>query len=320
MEIGADWRFFNNRLGFDFTYYQINSKDQFIQLPAPSGSGYTTYFVNAGSIVNKGMELSLNITPIRNNDFEWKTTFNYSQNENKVEELHKDLANGVSTGGAEGVNTRFKKGGSIGDFYGFKFQRDDKGRIKLNAKDKPMRTQKQELLGNANADWQLGWSNNLTYKQFSLNILFNGKFGGKVISQTEAMLDGYGVSKRTADARDAGGFVGEFVKPDGTVVKKIPAEDYYKTTGNRNGIKEPYVYDRTNIRLSQLALSYLWKLNTPVLKDITLSLVGNNLFYVYKKAPFDPELAMNTGRNFQSVDNFTLPATRTYGFNVKFNF
>lgn len=318
-EVGADWLFFNNRLGFDFTYYHINSKDQFIQLPAPSGSGYTSYFVNAGSIVNKGIELSLNITPVQQNDFIWKTTFNYAQNENKVEELHPELKNPISTGSSEGFNSKFLKGGAIGDIYVFKFKRDKQGRIILDAQDKPTKTEKEEYIGNGNPNWSLGWSNTITYKQFQLNMLFSGKFGGKVVSQTEAMLDGYGVSQRSADARDQGGFKGNFVK-DGKSVDKISAANYYQTIGGRNGIKEPYVFDRTNIRLSQLALSYQFNLKSGLLNSMIFSLVGNNLFYVYKKAPFDPELAMSTGRNFQSIDNFNLPATRTYGFNVKFNF
>ena len=319
-EVGADWRFFGNRLGFDFTYYHINSKDQFIELEAPTGSGYTSYFVNAGSIVNKGMELSLNITPVRTNDLEWRTTFNYAQNENKVEELTPELKNPITTGSSEGFDSKFEKGGSIGDIYVFKFKRDKEGRIILGNNGKPTKTQKTEYIGNANPDWSLGWANTVTYKQFSLNILLNGKFGGKVVSQTEARLDGWGVSKRTADARDAGGVKGKFVKADGTKVDKIPAKDYYQATGGRNGIKEPYVYDRTNIRVSQLAVSYFWALNNKFLKDVTFSLVGNNLLYLYRVAPFDPELASNTGRDFQSVDNFNLPPTRTYGFNVKFNF
>ena len=114
------------------------------------------------------------------------------------------------------------------------------------------------------------------YGDFSLFVVLSGKFGGKVVSQTEAMLDGYGVSKRTADARDSGGVSIEAVKTDGTLVKKIPARDYYTTIGGRNGIKEPYVYDRTNIKLSQISLSYTLdakKMNLPM-DNVVMSLVA----------------------------------------------
>ncbi len=321
-EAGADWRFLDNRIGFDVTYYHINSKDQFIELPAPSGSGYTSYYVNAGSIVNKGIELTMNAVPIKTEDFSWQTALNYAQNTNKVEKLHDDLRNPITTGVAEGYDSKFVKDGSIGDIYVYKFKRDSQGRIMLDDDSKPRKTETTELIGNANPDWSLGWSNNLTYKGFSLGILFSAKFGGKVVSQAEAMLDGYGVSKRTADARDAGGVEIDAVDKDGNAVSKISARDYYTTIGGRNGIKEPYVYDRTNIRLSQLSLSYTldteklnWSLN-----NIVISVVANNLFFLYKKAPFDPELAMNTGRDYQSLDNFNLPSTRTYGLNLQFNF
>ncbi len=96
----------------------------------------------------------------------------------------------------------------------------------------------------------------------------------------------------------------------------------YTTVGDRNGILEAYVYDRTNVRLSQLALTYdfdMTKLSLP-LKAASVSLVGQNLFFIYKDAPYDPELAMNTGLGSQSLDNFNLPSTRTYGFNLKITF
>ena len=132
------------------------------------------------------------------------------------------------------------------------------------------------------------------------------------------MLDGYGVSKRSGDARDAGGVTINAVQDD-VAVTSIDPRSYYTTIGDRNGIKEPYVYDRTNIRLTQFSLSYNFNttaLNIPV-KAASISFVGQNLFFFYKKAPFDPELAMSTSTDFQSLDNFNLPSTRTFGFNLK---
>ena len=162
----------------------------------------------------------------------------------------------------------------------------------------------------------------IEYKNLSFGFLINSMYGGKVISQTEAMLDGYGVTQRTADARDAGGVDINAVMPDGTAVSKMDAETYYRATGMRNGIKEPYTYDRTNIRLAQVSVAYnlnLQESSLPV-DRLTFSLVGQNLLFFYKKAPFDPELAMSTSNSFQSLDNFNLPSTRTYGFNVKITF
>lgn len=320
LEFGADWRFFKGRLGIDFTYYNTNSRNQFIALPAPSGSGYTQYFVSAGEIINSGVEVSLNAEPFRTKNFHWSAQLNYSHNHNRIVSLHPDLKNPISLSDDEGYQLTIKEGGSFGDLYVYKFLRDGMGRIKLDEKGNILKTTGAEYIGNSNPDWGLGWNNNFTYKRFSLSFLINSKIGGKVISQTEAILDGYGVSKRTADARDNGGVTINAIKPDGTVVTTIDARKYYSTIGDRNGIKEPYTYDRTNIRLAQLLLSYNLDLQWSTVKQISLSLVGQNLFFIYKVAPFDPEITLNTGLSYQALDNFSIPETRTIGAILKFSF
>ena len=320
MEFGANVRFWDERLGFDFTYYNIESRDQFIQLPAPSGSGFTTYFVNAGLITNKGVELTLDVTPILTNTFSWTSSFNYSSNENKVVETHPELTNPINTGASEGYGSRFEAGGAIGDVYVYRYRRDDQGRILLDDNDNPLKTPTQEYSGNLNPDYILGWNNNFEMGQFNLSFLIVGKFGGVAFSQTESMLDGAGVSQRTADARDAGGVFGDFVREsDGTPVSSVDPETWYRAIGDRNGIGEAYVYDRTNIRLSQFAFSYNFSWSRRSIPT-TFSLVGQNLFFLRVDAPFDPDLAMNTTRNAESLDNFNLPVTRTFGFNLKVTF
>lgn len=319
LEVGANMRFLDDNLGLDVTYYDINSTDQFIQLPAPSGSGYTQYYVNAGKIVNKGVEITVDATPVYKGKFMWKTAINYSKNINEVVETHPDLKNPITTGASEGYYSRFEAGGSINDIYVYNFQRDAQGRIMLNANSQPLKTAEVVLAGNLNPDWILGWNNSFTYGNLSLSFLVNGKFGGVTFSQTESMLDGAGVSQRSADARDAGGVKINAVQDD-AAVSSVPAETWFRAIGDRNGIGEAYVYDRTNVRLTQLALSYNFPMSGKFVKGLSASLVGQNLFIFYMKAPFDPELAMNTGRDSQSLDNFNLPATRTIGLNLKATF
>jgi TonB-linked SusC/RagA family outer membrane protein len=321
-EVGTDWRFFSGRLGMDFTYYKITSKDQFIQLPAPAGSGYTSYYVNAGEIVNEGVEVTLNATPVEINKFKWNSAVNYANNNNKVVELHPELTSPVSLGMEEGYESKFVAGGSIGDLYVYQFLRDDQGRIMLDpGNGTPLRTATTELIGNLNPEWSLGWNNNLTYGNIAVSFLINSKVGGKAVSQTEAMLDGQGFSKRTGDDRDRGYVIVNAVR-EGVPVTEVDPYLWYRTVGERNGIKEAHVYDRTNIRLSQLALSYNFNmsaLNLP-LESATLSFVGQNLFFIYKKAPFDPELALSTSGRNQSLDNYNIPSTRTLGFNLNVTF
>lgn len=320
-EVGTDLRLFDGRAGLDFTYYNINSQDQFISLPAPSGSGYTTYFINAGEIVNKGVEITLNGTLIQASDFTWNTNINFSKNNNEIVELVPEFADKrIDYGSSEGYVTYIIAGGSFGDLYGYKFRRNDNGQIILDEDSgAPLKTAERELLGNLEPDFSLGWNNNFAYKQFSLSFLINAKIGGNVFSQTESMLDGYGVSQRTADARDAGGVEINAIQGT-TAVTSIDPQLYYTTVGDRNGIAEAYIYDRTNIRLTQLALSYDFDVQNLPVKALSFSVVGQNLFFFYKKAPFDPELTMSTDMNSQSLDNFNVPPTRSYGFNLKVTF
>ncbi len=332
-EFGTDWRLFNGRLGLDFTYYHVKSTNQFLEYTPTAGQNvgsYTKFYKNAGEIVNQGVEIILTSAPVKTNNFEWNTSLNFSRNRNKVVELLKeDNSKFIDFGASEGYRARVYSGGSIGDLYGLKFKRNAAGQIMLSeTTGAPLRTADDETiretgyLGNLEPKFSLGWNNSFNYKRFSLNFLINAKIGGKAFSQTEAMLDGYGVSKRTGDARDNGGKVAINAIQGTTPVTSIDAKLYYTTVGDRNGIAEVYVYDRTSVRLSQMALSYdldVKKLKLPI-KDASFSIVGNNLFFFYKKAPFDPELTMSTDINSQSLDNFNVPATRTYGFNLKFTF
>ncbi|MCP9767690.1 SusC/RagA family TonB-linked outer membrane protein [Lacihabitans sp. LS3-19] len=323
LEFGADWRFFHNRFGIDFTYYDITSKDQFIQVPTVSGEGgYTTEFINAGEITNKGVELTLSATPYKTNDFQWTTAFNFTRNRNKIVDIGPDPKKVIQLGSSEGYDSKLVVGGAFNDLYVLKFQRDAQDRIIFD-NGKPLRTATTELVGNLDPRWSLGWNNNFTYKRFNMGVLINGKFGGHVFSQTESMLDGAGVSLRTADARDAGGVkVNGVDKNTEAAITTVDAETWYRAIGDRNGIGEAYVYDRTNIRLAQFNLGYdlnLAKTNLPI-KAANISFIGNNLFFLHKVAPFDPELAMSTNQNAQGLDNFNLPSTRTYGFNLKLTF
>ena len=319
-EFGLDWRFFSNRLGIDFTYYDINSQDQFIRINAPI-EDYTSFFVNAGEITNKGIEITLTGKPVVTDNFTWSTAVNYSKNTNKIVELHPDVQF-IYHGGSEGLRIRLQEGGTTTDIWGFKFKRDEQGRIMLDDDTgRPLRNgDEREYLGNAEPDYLLGWSNNLVYRDFSLAFQINGKFGGITASQTEALFDGYGVSERSAVARDRG-YENINAVQNGVAVNQIDPFAYYDAIGGRNGIDEAHVYDRTNVRLAQLALSYnvnVQKIDW--LKNMSVSFVGNNLFYFYKDAPYDPEISLSTGANDAGIDNYNLPSTRSLGINLNLTF
>ncbi|HJT74405.1 MAG TPA: SusC/RagA family TonB-linked outer membrane protein, partial [Chitinophaga sp.] len=182
LEFGTEWRFFNNRLSVDATYYKTNTKNQTLQIAASNATYYDSYFINAGNIQNQGVEAIVRYDVLSDTKLKWNTGLNFSTNQNRIKELAPGI-NSFTLSGASGSNyvSKFTVGGSFGDIYGSVLQRDEQGRIKIDADGKPIR-QSGDLVfvGNANTKWQLGWNNNLSFKDFTLSFLIDGKFGGKV--------------------------------------------------------------------------------------------------------------------------------------------
>jgi len=321
-EFGLEMKMFKNKIGLDFTIYKDVSTNQFLSLAAPSGSGFTSYYVNAGRIENQGFEFTLDAQVLSTSNFSWKSSVNVSRNTNKIVELIASNPNYQVGGNDEGFASVIRAGGSFNDLWIHKFARDASGRIILNATTgAPTRGALQEKVGNVNPDFLLGWNNNFTYNNWFASVLVQGKFGGVAFSKTEAFLDSYGASARTADFRDKGGMPINAVQ-NGNPVSTIDPAVFFSAVGDRNGIMEPYLFSRTNVRVGQLVLGYNLKSNkaNSLIKEANFSLVGRNLFFLFKEAPFDPEQAMSTGNAMQSNDVFGLPATRSYGVNVKFTF
>jgi hypothetical protein len=218
---------------------------------------------------------------------------------------------------------RLREGGRYGDIFGRTFERAEDGSIYVDDSGKPVaKSGALEYLGNPAPDFLMSWSNTFTYKNFVASFLIDGRFGGKVMSMTQSMMDEYGVSEATADARKNGGVSIDAtrISDDAKVTEKIDAEQYYTGVGGRAGITEAYMYDATNIRLRELSIGYKLPLQGKYVKDLRLSLVGRNLFFISKDAPYDPELSMSTGNGVQGVDVFSIPATRSIGLNIKWSF
>ncbi|MDR1557865.1 MAG: SusC/RagA family TonB-linked outer membrane protein, partial [Tannerellaceae bacterium] len=319
IEAGTEWRLFNSRLEIDLTYYKTNTRNQLFSLSAPSGSKYTTYYVNAGNIQNQGLEIVLGGSPVWVGDFRWKTSVNYAHNRNEVIELAEGLDRfNFGGGGSNSYDMRLEVGGSFGDFYGRAFLRDDQGNIQYDAEGIPQPDKSDyKKIGNTSPDFNLGWQNTITYKGISLYFLIDGRFGGDVLSLTEAELDKYGVSKQTGDDRLNGG-----VSFDNRTIANV--ERFYGIVGGRDGITEHYVYDATNIRLRELSIGYSLPRNIlkplSVVKSADLSLIARNLFFFKNNAPYDPDGTLSVGNGLQGVDVFGLPSSRSFGFNLKINF
>ncbi|MCZ4245455.1 SusC/RagA family TonB-linked outer membrane protein [Pedobacter punctiformis] len=329
IEIGTEWRLLNNKLSLDVTWYKSNIKHQFFKDVSITGgvAAGTKGDISAGNIQNTGLEATLSYKAFVENDFKWTTGLNFSRNKNKIVQLFPSEVsadpNAKYTLSGGGLNY-LKQGGSFGDIYGATFKRNAAGNVIVDANGAPERDEKNTYLGNPNPKAIIGWNNSFSYKNFTLNVLVDGKFGGKVLSLSEPYYDAAGVSKRSADARDAGGVtVSNAVTESGTAwTGTTTAQNYYTAIsgGGKNVIHEAYMYSATAIRLRELSIAYRVPVKSKVLHDLTLSAIGSNLFFFKKDAPFDPEQVSGVNAGGVGVDVFGAPAYRSIGFSLKCGF
>ncbi|WP_185117065.1 SusC/RagA family TonB-linked outer membrane protein [Chryseobacterium phocaeense] len=326
-EAGTELRLFDNRLTFDFTYYNSivsNQLLQAIEISSNLGFGTGRFDINAGKIQNKGFESSLSYKIFGGEKFGWTTTVNASANKNIIKELFPSslkLSDDKTFVLAGGGYNRLKVGGSFGDIYGSVFKRDGEGRIIVDADGVPLRDENQvQYLGNPNPKFILGFNNSFNIGKLGISFLIDGKFGGKVLGYTQAKNDQFGVSQATADARDNGGVsIPNAVYENGTPYTGLTdAEKYYsKVSGS---IDEPYMYKATAVRLRQASISYTFDIRSKYMENATVSLIGSNLFFLYKDAPFDPEQVSGVNPGGVGIDMFGMPITRSIGLSLKANF
>lgn len=321
-ELGFNLNFFKNRLGLDFTWYKSNTYNQLLSIPLPPPSGYSSKFINAGNVQNKGVEITLNATPVIAGDFRWDLSFNYAHNESMVIELTDELDEYTIRDRSWMTTIKVVEGEPYGQIYTRGFMRDDAGRILINDLGLPVTSPGQTLpMGNYNPDWTGGLSNSLSYKGINLSVLLDIRMGGDVFSFTEANLTFDGYSAATLDGRD-GFIVNGVSESDGSEnTIETTAEAYWHSLGGRNTpIGEPYRYDASFIRFREILLGYTFNINSSVFQSIDLSLYGRNLGFLYNASEIiDPNMSVGTG-NVQGLEGFAVPSSRSYGINARFRF
>jgi len=335
-ETGIELAFLKGRISLDITYYKQNTVDQIVPLSVSASTGYGSKIVNAGNIENKGIEIALNANPIKTSNFSWNIGLNLSRNRNLVKDLGPGVKNlqlaavqgGVSINAAVGEPYGTIRGSNFVYLNGQKVVDADGHYLKSSTAN--------EIIGNVNPDWIGGMTNTFKYKDFSLNFLIDARKGGKVFSLDMAYGLSEGLYPETAGLNDlgkpvrdpvaqGGGIILPGVKEDGTPnTKRIDME--YGTLGitdDRNPAAA-HVYDASYIKLRELVLTYSFPAflikNLYPIKGIDFSLVGTNLWIIYKKLPYaDPEEGLSSG-NVQGNQSGSVPATRNIGFNLKFKF
>ena len=347
-EAGFDVSLLDRSISLQATYYNAIMKNQFMKYQGAAGK---EIYINGGKVRNQGVELTASYIFAPNNDFSWITTFNYAFNDNKIltvarKQNGQKYIHEIDLGNLSGLKIKFEEGGSYGDLYAVGFMKRDPntGEIITDpSKDGDvivdpqtgapfkLNGQANEYLGNMNAKHTLGWANTFNYKDFSFYFLIDGKVGGKVISFTEAYLDYFGTSQRTAEARDyalANDLY--WTSSDGAVTKPgmyipgtkqvVPVDQYYQTIGGGSPVGRNYVYDATNFRLREISLAYTFRNLFGPSKNLTVSANARNLFFLYLDAPIDPDTSLSTQNALGNVDIFSMPTTRSFGISLKASF
>ncbi|MDR1982115.1 MAG: SusC/RagA family TonB-linked outer membrane protein [Tannerellaceae bacterium] len=324
-EVGLELKGFNNRLGVDVSYYKKNAFDQILKISVPAATGYKYKLVNAGDIQNQGWEIALNGTPLQTaGGFTWETLLNWSTNKNTIVALTDDTKKQILSDGTglSQLEIVAEEGGSYGDMYGYAYERDANNRILVGEDGLPVRASEMKNLGNNQPKWMMGWSNELTYKNFSLGFLIDLNYGGDVYMGSIQVGTTYGNLAMTLPGRGDEGIVVDGVTKDGAAnSKKITSQQYWNGV---RGISEAFIYDATNARLRELSFGY--SLPRTVLAktpftSLKASLVARNLFMIYSKTKgFDPESGFSNGNRVQGYEFASMPTMRSIGFNISVAF
>ena len=340
-EAGLEMRFANNRLGFDVSYYKANSFDQIVEVPISEATGQSRKLLNAGEIENKGFEVSLNIVPVKSDNFTWMLNGNYTKNKSEVIALPEGtevIQLGTYQGGVK-INAAL--GQPYGVIYGADYKYAPDGQKIVGANGKYAKTGPNEVIGDTNPDWLMGITNTLNYKAWSLSFLIDVQQGGSVFSLDQYYGQSTGLYVDTVYMNDlgnpvrntienGGGFINPGVVNTGTADNPVYVPNTKRLDASEQGAygyaaypQSEFVYDASYVKLRQASLSYTMPsryLDNTFMTGLQFTLTGSNLWIIDKKTPYaDPESGLSSG-NTQGYITGSLPTTQDYGFNIKAQF
>ena len=322
-EAGIDFSLFKDRFGAQLTYYHTNTINQILSIGVPNPSGYAFRIINAGKIMNEGVEFLVNAKPVLTKNFRWTISLNFGANRNKIIALDSVLKSQPLASPETFAEIDVVEGKGYGDIYVSAFKRNASGQIIVDANGVPEMAADKIFAGNYNPRWTAGITNTFQYRSWSLSFLIDERNGGVIVSRTQAALAAAGVSRLTGGDR-APFVVPNSVAEDGSKNSvAVAPEAYWSSIGGGNPIGEAFTYSSTSIRLRELNLTYSLPAKTlgkGFVKGASLSLVGRNLFFLKNDGyGFDPESAIGTGNN-QGTEFMSIPSTRSYGVFLRFNF
>lgn len=313
-EVGAELKFLGNRIGLDFTYFVNKNKNGIIPTDISPASGATKFVVNSGLTEVKGIEIGLNVIPIKTDNFSWESYITFNRNRSKVLETYPGV-NQIYLGGFDGNPAIFAiKGQRYGSIVGSKYDRDANGNIYVDDDGFPLYLD-GENLGYIEPDWTGGIRNTFTFKNISLDFLFDTRQGGYFYNGTEELLDFYGVTKKTETREDDYTFSG-IKKSNGQANDVVLKRD--ANWWNFSQVNEEYVYENNWVKLREANLSYTLKFKPQnFVKQMTIGAYGRNLWLHTKVPHVDPESSSFGTGNGQGATRMAFPSTRSIGLNLK---
>ncbi|NJO68197.1 MAG: TonB-dependent receptor, partial [Bacteroidetes bacterium] len=351
-ETGIDYRMFGNRLGLDFTYYNNETQNQILDAPMDPTTGYTRATINAGTVRNSGVEVTLNVTPVKIGKFSWISTVTWSKNQNEIITLAEGSDENQLIGSIGNVSVIGRVGGTTGDLWGYKLVRSPEGEVVIASTGLPARAQEIEYVGCAYPDWKAGFNNEFTYRGIKVNVLFDGQLGGSIYSHSHHKMTEQGKLAHTLNGRLPGTeyYIGSddpritgdpslsqlggvyMVAPgvvdngDGTYTPntKLVTVEAYNKEYYRMANVETNSFDASYIKLREVRVEYSLPSNllrkTPF-QGVSLAVYGRNLLCFTDYPLFDPEAAALNGKTIiPGVETGSLPTTRTWGVNLNISF
>jgi TonB-linked SusC/RagA family outer membrane protein len=323
IEFGTELRFFNNRIGLDFSWFKNNSKDMIISVPVSNATGFSRFITNAGEMENTGIELLLSATPVRIKNFEWKTGINYGSFSGKVIDIRDGIDEIVFFDNGYIVN-KLIEGGKVGDLYGYKYNYHKDGQLLIGADGYPSIKDSFQLVGNALPDFTAGWDNTFQWKGLSLGVLLEWRHGGDVTDMGIRNSIRNGVIEETVRRHEQVVFNG--VTADGmpnTKAVEIDGENLYRNFNRYNAMSEILLEDASWFRIRRVSLSYrlpaAWLGNK--VSNAALTFSGNNLFINTPFRGFDPETNyLGSGSNAYGFTGLQTPGLKSYNLSLNLSF
>ena len=333
IEAGFDVRFYQNRLGLDFTIYRQRSTDDQLNAQVSRSSGFGSTLVNLGEMENRGVEILLTGTPIQRSDFSWNVSLNLARNRNEVKSLIEgnDILN-VEEPRTRTVFVQHRTGHPFGVLAGWVQKRSPDGQPVFEPNGAPVQSDRMEVIGNGIPDWTGGINNSFTYKGFNLSALVDFRLGGDIYSGTNVRLTQWGLHKQSLQGRlgeeplTVSGVVQAGTDASGNPIYESfnktlspgEANNYWVQMGNR--VQDHFIYDGSFAKLRQITFGYNFPrriLDRTPLTALNLSFVARNLSILWKNVEnIDPESGYSSN-NGQGLDYFGMPQTRTFGFNLR---